>query len=169
MSTPERSMRTPLGRVRHHGAGARGHRPFHRHARHLDRARDPRALVRRQRRALDPRRRAISATIDFISNPVNAVGVILLVAVGLYHMSLGMQEVILDYILKPFTKIVLLFLNALVPLGAGRRRDLRRAAREFRSLIRWPLTLGSITPSTSLLSAPAAPGSAPRSAARKRA
>ena len=44
---------------------------------------------------------------------------ILLVALGLYHMSLGMQEVILDYIEKPFTKIALIFLNVAVPLVLG--------------------------------------------------
>jgi succinate dehydrogenase / fumarate reductase, membrane anchor subunit len=36
-------------------------------------------------------------------------------------MSIGMQEVILDYIARPITKIVLLILNAFVPfvLAAG--------------------------------------------------
>jgi succinate dehydrogenase / fumarate reductase membrane anchor subunit len=56
------------------------------------------------------------SAIDFISQPVNAVGIIFLVAIGLYHMSLGMQEVIVDYILKPSTKVMLLFLNLAVPL-----------------------------------------------------
>ena len=58
---------------------------------------------------------------DYLSKPFNAVGVILLVAVGLYHMSIGMQEVILDYIERPITKFILLILNAFVPfaLGAG--------------------------------------------------
>jgi succinate dehydrogenase hydrophobic anchor subunit len=32
-------------------------------------------------------------------------------------MSLGMQEVIVDYILKPSTKVALLFLNVAVPLA----------------------------------------------------
>ncbi len=40
----------------------------------------------------------------------------MLVCVGLYHMSIGMQEVIVDYILKPSTKMILLFLNAVFPL-----------------------------------------------------
>ena len=47
---------------------------------------------------------------------MNAVAVILLVAIGLYHMSIGMTEIILDYIGKPFTRIALLLLNTAVPL-----------------------------------------------------
>ena len=71
--------------------------------------------------ALSIRDASYLGAIDYLSNPLNAVGVILLVAVGLYHMSIGMQEVILDYIARPATKVILLVLNAFVPfaLGAG--------------------------------------------------
>lgn len=115
MSNSERSMRTPLGRVRAHGASGEGTGHF---------------IAQRVTSialallapwfavsvALSIRDASYLATIDFISNPVNAVGVILLVTIGLYHMSLGMQEVIIDYILKPSTKVILLFLNAAIPL-----------------------------------------------------
>ncbi|HRO02356.1 MAG TPA: succinate dehydrogenase, hydrophobic membrane anchor protein, partial [Terricaulis sp.] len=59
--------------------------------------------------------------IDFLTQPVNAVGVILLIATGFYHMHIGMQEVINDYIARPFTKVLLLVLNtfALLALGVG--------------------------------------------------
>ena len=59
--------------------------------------------------------------IDFLPQPVNAVGVGLLVWAGLYHMHIGMQEVILDYIARPFTRIALLLLNTigLAAIGAG--------------------------------------------------
>ncbi len=118
MSNSERSMRSALGRVRHHGASGEGTGHF------IALRVTSIALVLLApwfvvSAALSIRDASYLATIDFISNPVNAVGVILLVAIGLYHMSLGMQEVILDYIEKPFTKIALIFLNVAVPLVLG--------------------------------------------------
>jgi succinate dehydrogenase / fumarate reductase membrane anchor subunit len=115
MNQSERSMRTPLGRVRHHGASREGTGHF------IALRVTSIALVILApwfavAAALSIRDASYLATIDFVSNPMNAVGVILLVAIGLYHMSLGMQEVIVDYILKPFTKMVLLFLNVAIPL-----------------------------------------------------
>lgn len=111
----ERSMRTPLGRVRHHGAAREGTGHF------IAQRVTSIALVIlgpwfAVAAALQVRDASYLATIDFLSNPINAVGVIMLVAIGLYHMSLGMQEVIVDYILKPSTKIILLFLNIAIPL-----------------------------------------------------
>lgn len=115
MSNSERSMRSALGRVRHHGASGEGTGHF------IAQRVTSIALVLLApwfvvSAALSIRDASYLATIDFISNPVNAVGVILLVTIGLYHMSLGMQEVIVDYILKPFTKVALLFLNVAFPL-----------------------------------------------------
>lgn len=69
--------------------------------------------------ALSLRGGEYAAAIDFLSHPVNAVATILLLVLGLYHMHLGMQEVVLDYIAKPTTKVLLLVLNALVPIGLG--------------------------------------------------
>lgn len=115
MSNSERSMRTPLGRVRHHGASREGTGHFI-----AQRVTSIALIVLAPwfavSAALSIRDASYLATIDFISNPINAVGVILLVAIGLYHMSLGMQEVIVDYILKPSTKVMLLFLNVAAPL-----------------------------------------------------
>jgi succinate dehydrogenase / fumarate reductase membrane anchor subunit len=115
MSNAKNSMRTPLGRVRHHGAAREGTGHFIA-LRVTSIALAVLAPWFVVGAALSIRDASYTSTIDFISNPVNAVGVILLVAIGLYHMSLGMQEVIVDYILKPFTKVVLLFLNVAVPL-----------------------------------------------------
>jgi succinate dehydrogenase / fumarate reductase membrane anchor subunit len=108
-------MRTPLGRVRHHGAAGEGTGHF------IAQRVTSIALALLApwfavSAALSIRDASYLATIDFISNPVNAVAIILIVAIGLYHMSLGMQEVIVDYILKPSTKVILLFLNVAVPL-----------------------------------------------------
>jgi succinate dehydrogenase / fumarate reductase, membrane anchor subunit len=69
--------------------------------------------------ALSLREGGYKAASDFLATPVNAVGVMLLVAAGLYHMQLGMQEVVLDYIHKPAAKMLLLVLNALAPLALG--------------------------------------------------
>lgn len=118
MSKTERAMRTPLGRVRHHGAGREGTGHFiaQRATAIALAVLGPWFAVSA---ALSIRDASYLSTIDFISQPVNAVGVILLVAVGLYHMSLGMQEVILDYIARPFTRMLLLFLNVFAPLALG--------------------------------------------------
>lgn len=120
MSAPERSMRSALGRVRHHGAAGEGTGHFiaMRWTSIALAILGPWFAVSA---ALAIRDGGYTAAIDFLSDPINAVGVILLVVTSFYHMSLGMQEVILDYIHKPFTKVLLLLLNAFVPLvlGAG--------------------------------------------------
>jgi len=115
MSNGKNSMRTPLGRVRHHGAAREGTGHFIA-LRTTSIALGLLAPWFVVSAALSIRDASYTATIDFLSNPVNAVGVLLLIAIGLYHMSLGMQEVIVDYILKPSTKVALLFLNVAVPL-----------------------------------------------------
>jgi succinate dehydrogenase / fumarate reductase membrane anchor subunit len=115
MSNAPRSMRTPLGRVRHHGASREGTGHFIA-LRVTSVALGVLAPWFVVSAALSIRDASYTATIDYLSNPVNAVGIILLIAIGLYHMSLGMQEVIVDYILKPSTKVALLFLNVAVPL-----------------------------------------------------
>lgn len=114
MSEPN-SMRTPLGRVRHHGAAREGTGHF------IAQRVSSIALAILApwfavSAALSIRDASYLSSIDFISSPVNAVGIILLVAIGLYHMSLGMQEVIVDYVLKPFAKVALMLLNVGVPL-----------------------------------------------------
>lgn len=120
MNAPERSMRTPLGRVRHYGAGheGTGHFIATRVSSVALAILAPWFVVSA---ALAIRDASYLGAIDFLTHPVNAVGVILLVAIGLYHMSVGMQDVILDYIARPITKIVLLVLNAFIPfaLAAG--------------------------------------------------
>lgn len=67
--------------------------------------------------ALSMRTGGYAAVNDFLTDPINAVGTILLLAVSLYHMMLGMQDVILDYFHSRFNKMALLVLNTLVPLA----------------------------------------------------
>jgi len=50
----------------------------------------------------------------YIADPFNAVLIILTVGAALYHMRLGMQVVVEDYILKNSTKTVLLILNTFI-------------------------------------------------------
>lgn len=119
MSGPQNTMRTPLGRVRHHGASGEGTGHFIA-SRWTGIALAVLApwFVVNAALSIGP---SYASVIDFLTDPVNAVGVILLVAVTFYHMALGMQEVIVDYILKPFTKIALMLLNGfgLTVLAAG--------------------------------------------------
>ncbi len=115
MARAKRSMRTPLGRVRNHGAAGEG-------TGHFIAVRVTSIALAiltpwfAVSAALSMRDGSYLSAIDFLTEPVNAVGVLLLVAIGLYHMSLGMQDVIVDYILKPSTKVALLFLNLAIPL-----------------------------------------------------
>lgn len=120
MSGPTTRMRSALGRVRHHGASGEGTGHFIA-IRWTSIALALLAPWFVVSASLAIRDGGYLATIDFLSDPFNAVGVILLVIASLYHMSLGMQEVILDYIHRPFTKVALLLINAGLPLvlGAG--------------------------------------------------
>lgn len=117
MSRPKDAMRTPLGRVRHHGAGKEGTGHFiAMRATSIALALlTPWFIVTA---ALSMQTGYLSV-IDFLTQPVNAIGVILLVAFAFHHMSLGMQDVVLDYIEKPVAKTLLLVLNAFVPLALG--------------------------------------------------
>ncbi len=52
--------------------------------------------------------------LTYIADPYNAVLILLTVGAALYHMRLGMQVVVEDYILKNSTKAVLLILNTFI-------------------------------------------------------
>jgi len=113
-------MRTPLGRVRAHGASGQGTGHF------IGQRVSAVALLVLGlwflvSVILQMHGPGFVDSIDFLSSPLNADGVILLVITAFYHMRLGMQVIIEDYILKPSTKAILLLLNTLVlvALGAG--------------------------------------------------
>jgi succinate dehydrogenase / fumarate reductase membrane anchor subunit len=111
-------MRTPLGRVRAHGASGQGTGHF------IGQRVSAVALLVLGlwflvSVILEMHGPGFVDSIDFLTSPINAVGVILLVATAFYHMRLGMQAIIEDYILKPSTKAILLLLNTFVPIALG--------------------------------------------------
>jgi succinate dehydrogenase / fumarate reductase membrane anchor subunit len=118
MSAPQTNMRSALGRVRHHGASGGGTSHF------VGQRVSAIALLLLATwfvlsAALTMSGPTYLAAIDFITAPANAVGVALLIVVAFYHMRLGMQAVVEDYIQKPVAKISLLLLNALVPMAVA--------------------------------------------------
>lgn len=60
-----------------------------------------------------------TATLDFLRAPVNAVLMILFVVTLLYHMTLGVQVVIEDYVHSEGQKLALLMLNRFFAWGVG--------------------------------------------------
>jgi len=52
--------------------------------------------------------------IEFIGYPINAVFILIAVGSTLYHMRIGMQVVIEDYIAKTGTRLFLLLLNTFI-------------------------------------------------------
>jgi succinate dehydrogenase / fumarate reductase membrane anchor subunit len=106
------SIRTPLGRVRGLGAAKEGAHHF---------------IVQRVTAIglvflvpwflvalLAAVRGGYQSSIEFIANPVNAVLVLMTVGASLYHMQIGMQVIIEDYIGKAGTRVVLLMLNTFI-------------------------------------------------------
>jgi succinate dehydrogenase / fumarate reductase, membrane anchor subunit len=106
------SIRTPLGKVRGLGAAKEG-------AHHFIAQRVtaiallflvPWFLIS----LLSAVRGGYQNAIDFVANPVNTVLILLTVGSSLYHMRIGMQVVIEDYIEKTGTRMVLLMLNTFI-------------------------------------------------------
>ena len=58
-----------------------------------------------------------TALVEWVSNPVNAALLILTLGAAFYHMRLGMQVVIEDYIAKSGTKHLLLILNTFISVA----------------------------------------------------
>jgi succinate dehydrogenase / fumarate reductase membrane anchor subunit len=114
-NSKQQSIRTPLGKVRGLGAAKEGAHHF---------------IVQRVSAIaliflvpwllislLAAVRGGYEGAVDFIANPLNAILILLAVGVALYHMRLGMQVVIEDYIAKTGTKLFLLILNTFISVG----------------------------------------------------
>ncbi len=106
------SIRTPLGKVR--GLGSAKHGAGHFIAQRVSAIAllflVPWFLIS----LIGAVRGGYDGATDFIANPVNAVLILLGVGVSLYHMRIGMQVVVEDYIAKTGTRAVLLILNTFV-------------------------------------------------------
>ncbi len=55
-----------------------------------------------------------AAVTDWIAKPWNAVLILLTIGAMLYHMRLGVQVIVEDYISKAFSKVFLLILNTFI-------------------------------------------------------
>lgn len=106
------SIRTPLGKVR--GLGSAKHGAGHFIAQRVSAIAllflVPWFLIS----LIGAVRGGYDGATDFIANPVNAVLILLGVGASLYHMRIGMQVVVEDYIGKTGTRAVLLILNTFV-------------------------------------------------------
>ncbi len=59
------------------------------------------------------------SALDFLRAPLNAVLMILFIVAALYHMTLGVQVVIEDYVTSEGQKIAFLILNRFFAWGVG--------------------------------------------------
>jgi succinate dehydrogenase membrane anchor subunit len=114
-SNKQQSVRTPLGKVRGLGSAKEGVGHF------ITQRVSAIALIFLVPwfliSLLAAVRGGYDGAVDFIANPVNAVLILLAVGIALYHMRIGMQVVIEDYIAKTGTKLFLLILNTFVCVG----------------------------------------------------
>ena len=119
------SMRTPLGKVRGHGAGrgGTGHFIGQRVSAVALLILAPWFVINAALTMKAPHypgaNSGYAAAIDFLSEPVNAIGIILFVVAALYHMQIGMKEIVEDYIHKHVTKAALLVINAFLCIALG--------------------------------------------------
>lgn len=106
------SIRTPLGRVR--GLGSAKHGAGHFIAQRVSAIAliflVPWFLIS----LIGAVRGGYDGALAWVADPTNAVLVLLAVGASLYHMRLGMQVVVEDYIAKHGTKNLLLILNTFI-------------------------------------------------------
>lgn len=110
-------MRTPLGRVRGLGSAREGTEHFWRQ-RLTAIANIPLTLFFLGL-LISLNGAGFAETRAVLSNPFVALVLLLFVVSGLYHMRLGMQVIIEDYIHSELTKLSLLLLNTFFTIAVG--------------------------------------------------
>ena len=112
MSKPQQTMRTPLGKVR--GLGSAKHGVGHFITQRVSAVGliflVPWFLIS----LIGAVRGGYDGALAWVADPINAVLTLLAVGASLYHMRLGMQVVVEDYITKHSTKNLLLILNTFI-------------------------------------------------------
>ena len=112
-----RSLRTPLGRVRHLGSARSGTRHFW-HQRLTSVANVPLTIaVVAIILALLGRNHA--AVVQILGSTFVALTMLLFIVTSVYHMWLGMQVIIEDYVLDELPKLVALMANTFFSFAVG--------------------------------------------------
>ena len=112
-----RSIRTPLGRVRHLGSAHHGTRQFW-HQRLTSVANVPLTIaVIVIIMSLLGRNHA--AVVQILGSTLVAIVMLLFIVSSVYHMWLGMQVIIEDYVHDELTKLVTLMLNTFFSFAIG--------------------------------------------------
>jgi succinate dehydrogenase / fumarate reductase, membrane anchor subunit len=111
------SYRTPLARVRGLGSAKHGVGDFI--VQRVSGAALVFLLLWGLASALGVARGGYDGAERWLHAPLNAAGLVLIIAVAVIHMQIGMREIIVDYFERNATKALLLVLNTFVAWVAG--------------------------------------------------
>ncbi|MCX7312569.1 MAG: succinate dehydrogenase, hydrophobic membrane anchor protein [Hyphomicrobiales bacterium] len=117
MSEPARSMRTPLGRVRHLGSAHHGTRVFwHQRLTSVSNIVLSIAVIVIIIGLLG---RNHAAVVQILGSTFVAITLLLFIVSSVYHMWLGMQVIIEDYVHDESWKLVVLMANTFFSVAVG--------------------------------------------------
>jgi succinate dehydrogenase / fumarate reductase membrane anchor subunit len=109
MSVSKSSMRTPLGRVKRFGAAGSGTGDFWRQR--LTAIAMVLLIVPVIAIVITASGRSYDATVDLLGSPIVAIVLMLFIIAGAWHMKLGLQVVIEDYVHDDKLKLVSVIAN----------------------------------------------------------
>jgi succinate dehydrogenase / fumarate reductase membrane anchor subunit len=117
MSANKQNMRTPLGRVRGHGSGRSGTTHFW-HQRITSVANVPLTIAFVIIVAMLIGRNH-AAVVQILASPAVSIFLTLFLVSSIYHMWIGMQEIIVDYVHADAPKFAALLFNTFFCCGVG--------------------------------------------------